>query len=117
MSRKGKIARLPRYLREKLNRRLDDGEPGPQLLVWLNRCPDVQEVLEREFGGRAVSEQNLSEWRQGGFCEWQQQQHPTRTTGPDFGLEPVGRLRQESNPETGVLSRHRRFAGATAPRW
>jgi len=74
MTRNGKIARLPRYLREKLNRRMDDGEPGPQLLAWLNGCPDVQEVLDRDFGGRPVNEQNLSEWRQGGLRDWQRQQ-------------------------------------------
>jgi hypothetical protein len=74
MSRNGKIARLPRYLREQLNRRLEDGEPGPQLLAWLNGRQDAQEILARDFGGREVSEQNLSEWRQGGFKEWQRHQ-------------------------------------------
>ncbi len=74
MTRNGKIARLPRYLRKQLNRRLDDGEPGPQVLAWLNGRPDVQEVLELDFGGRPINEQNLSEWRQGGFRDWQRQQ-------------------------------------------
>ena len=82
---------MPRYLRELLNRRLDDGEPGPPLLVWLNGCADVQEILEREFGGRAVSEQNLSEWRQGGFKDWQRQQeacdHVRRLTDQAAGLD------------------------------
>jgi len=74
MSRNGKIARLPRHVREQLNTRLEDGEPGPQLLAWLNANPTVQEILRRDFGGRPVNEQNLSEWRQGGFRDWQQQQ-------------------------------------------
>jgi hypothetical protein len=91
MTRNGKIARLPRYLREQLNHRLDDGEPGPQLLAWLNGCADVQEVLEREFGGRAINEQNLSEWRQGGFKDWQRQQeacdHVRRLTDQAAGLD------------------------------
>lgn len=74
MSRNGKIARLPRYLREQLNRRLEDGEPGPQLLAWLNCVPQVTQMLASEFGGREINEQNLSEWRQGGFRDWQRQQ-------------------------------------------
>ena len=70
MTRTGKIARLPREIREHLNRRLHDGEPGTQLVVWLNSLPEAQTVLAREFGGRAISEQNLSEWKQGGYREW-----------------------------------------------
>src|ERR1035441_634149 len=70
MTRIGKIARLPRELREQLNCRLHDGEPGTQLVVWLNSLPEAQAVLAREFGGRAVSEQNLSEWKQGGYRDW-----------------------------------------------
>jgi hypothetical protein len=74
MARNGKIARLPRELREELNRRLQDGEPGGPLLAWLNALPAVQAVLAREFGGCAISKQNLCEWRAGGFAEWQTRQ-------------------------------------------
>jgi hypothetical protein len=70
MTRTGKIARLPRELREQLNRRLHDGQPGTQLVVWLNSLPEVQGALAREFSGRAISEQNLSEWKQGGYRDW-----------------------------------------------
>jgi hypothetical protein len=70
MTRTGKIARLPRELREQLNRRLHDGEPGTQLVVWLNSLPEAQAILAREFGARAISEQNLSEWNQGGYRDW-----------------------------------------------
>ena len=35
---------------------------------------DRRTVLEADFGGRAVNEQNLSEWKQGGFAEWQRHQ-------------------------------------------
>jgi hypothetical protein len=69
----GKIARLPRAVREELNRRLDDGEPADTLLPWLNERPEVQHVLAAQFGGRPVSPQNLSEWRQRGFRIWQRQ--------------------------------------------
>jgi len=74
MARNGKIARLPRDIREELNRRLQDGEPGGPLLTWLNGLPAVSAVLAREFGGCAISKQNLCEWRAGGFTEWQARQ-------------------------------------------
>ena len=70
MTRTGKIARLPRAIREQLNRRLQDGKTGVKLVKWLNMLPEVREVLSLEFGGRAISEQNLTEWKQGGYCEW-----------------------------------------------
>jgi hypothetical protein len=74
MARNGKIARLPRVVREALNRRLEDGEPGPALLDWLNALLEAKAVLAREFAGRPVSAQNLSEWRHGGFAEWPRHQ-------------------------------------------
>jgi hypothetical protein len=70
-TRRGKIARLPRTIRETLNRRLSDGEAGPKLLAWLNAQPEVQTVLAEEFAGRPITEQNLSEWRQGGYLDWE----------------------------------------------
>ena len=70
MTRNGKIARLSRSVREKLNCRLRDGEQGKQLVTWLNSQPEIQSMLALEFGGRPISEQNLSEWKQGGYCEW-----------------------------------------------
>ncbi len=74
MTRLGKIARLPRTVREELNRRLADGEMGKRLVEWLNGLPEVRTVMAAEFGGRAINEQNLSEWKQGGFAEWDRQQ-------------------------------------------
>src|ERR1700674_3902303 len=70
MTRNGKIARLPYSVRNILNRRLHNGEQGVKLMKWLNGRPKVQEVLAEEFGGRPISEQNLSEWKQGGFEDW-----------------------------------------------
>ena len=70
MSRRGKVARLPEVIREELNQRLADGEPGSSLLAWLMALPAVQQVLASQFGGRALTSQNLSQWRQGGFAEW-----------------------------------------------
>src|SRR6266700_3949844 len=70
MSHKGKIARLPLAIREQLNRRLQDGEIGRDLVVWLNSAPEVQAVLKAEFGERPVNEPNLSDWKAGGYEEW-----------------------------------------------
>jgi hypothetical protein len=74
MTRKGKIARLPRHIRDQLNSRLDDGEQGARLVEWLNGLPEVNLVLERNFDGQPINEQNLTDWKQGGFLDWQQLQ-------------------------------------------
>jgi hypothetical protein len=70
MSRNGKIARLPRNIRDQLNHRLEDGESGVRLVEWLNALPEVRHVLAQEFTGRPINEQNLTEWKQGGFLTW-----------------------------------------------
>jgi hypothetical protein len=74
MTRNGKIARLPRGIRDELNRRLDNGETGVRLLEWLNGLPEVKQVLDRDFEGREINDQNLSDWKSGGFADWQGQQ-------------------------------------------
>lgn len=73
MTRTGKIARLPLRIREELNQRLQDGEPGRKLVTWLNSLPDVRAILAADFGGRPIRPQNLSEWRQGGYRDWLEQ--------------------------------------------
>ena len=74
MTRNGKIARLPRPLRDELNRRLSANEDGATLLDWLNAAPDAKAVLARDFVGEPISKQNLYEWRHGGLLEWQSRQ-------------------------------------------
>jgi hypothetical protein len=74
MTRKGKIARLPRHIRDELNRRLDDGEQSSHLVDWLNVQPEVLAVLAMDFNNRPITEQNLSDWKLGGFVDWQQLQ-------------------------------------------
>ena len=74
MQRKGKIALLPLALRMELNLRLADNEDGATLLQWLNSFPGVPAMLARDFAGEPISKQNLYEWRQGGFLEWETQQ-------------------------------------------
>jgi hypothetical protein len=74
MTRRGKIARLPRNIRETLNSRLENGDPGDILVLWLNTLPEVRSILAAYFHGRPISEQNLSEWKLGGFIDWQRKQ-------------------------------------------
>src|SRR5438067_6813448 len=74
MTRNGKIARLPRRIRDQLNRRLDDGEPATSLVEWLNQQPGVTRVLKECFDGRPITEHNLGEWKHGGFLDWQRHQ-------------------------------------------
>jgi hypothetical protein len=101
MTRKGKIARLPRNVRGQLNRRLSDGEPGVQLVAWLNSLPEVQAVLAREFEGRAITEQNLSEWKQGGFLDWQ-----TRQETLEQVRELAGDAAELTEATNGLLADH-----------
>src|SRR3954467_12782007 len=99
MTRKGKIARLPRHIRDCLNRRLDDGEPSVNLVQWLNEQPDARRVLEEEFDGRPITEQNLSDWKQGGYLDWQAHQetrewvrlvaHEAEEGAEDLGVLPL----------------------------
>ena len=69
-TRKGKIARLPFNIREEINHQLADNLPAKDILHWLNSHSTVRYYMERLFQGRYITEQNLSEWRQGGHQEW-----------------------------------------------
>ena len=102
MTRNGKIARLPWSLRDNLNRRLRDGEFGKALVDWLNSLPEVQQVLREEFGGRSINEQNLSEWKQGGYEDWVRHQE-TRTWVQDWAGQAAD-IRRDINEEAGDLS-------------
>lgn len=74
-ARKGKIAGLPREIREELNERLADGQQGPVILPWLNGLAEVRGRLAaraRADSGEVaeITDGNLSEWRAGGYQEW-----------------------------------------------
>lgn len=106
MARHGKIARLPRAVRDELNRRLENGEAGTQLVEWLNALPEVQAVLAAQFGGREITEQNLSVWKQGGFADWERHEE---------AREWVSRLAEESDDlevESGAMRLTERAAVA-----
>jgi hypothetical protein len=74
MSRIGKIARLPEQVREQVNRRLQDGENGREIITWLNSMDEVKTVLAQGFGGHEITDSNLSDWRLGGYRDWEAQQ-------------------------------------------
>jgi hypothetical protein len=61
-------------VREKLNLRLEDNEPAKELLKWLNHLPQTKKVLKSLFNGVPINKQNLSDWKTGGFRDWQAQQ-------------------------------------------
>lgn len=88
MTRHGKIARLPRAVRDELNRRLANGEAGVGLVEWLNALTEVRSMLAAQFDGREITEQNLSVWKQGGFADWERHEE---------AREWVGRLAEESD--------------------
>src|SRR4051812_46126369 len=72
--RTGKIARLSHAIREQLNRRLQDGEQGKSILKWLNALPEVQAVLKEHFEGHPIAASNFTEWKDGGYRDWQVRQ-------------------------------------------
>lgn len=74
MTRNGKIARLPQTIREQINRRLQNGEEGKKIAEWLNTLPDVRAVMDVEFDGQPISDVNLSNWKLGGYRDWEAQQ-------------------------------------------
>ena len=69
-TRVGKIARLPKIIRDQVNQKIEDCIPARDVLIWLNNLPEVQKILAEQFGGRAISKQNISEWRHGGYRDW-----------------------------------------------
>jgi hypothetical protein len=61
--RHGKIAQLPKSVRDQLNRLLEDGVPYREILLQLGEH------------GLGLNEQNLSRWKDGGHQDWLLQQY------------------------------------------
>jgi hypothetical protein len=61
--RNGKVARLPKDIRDELNAMLRDGAAYSKIIAWLNG---------KGFSG--FVEQNITNWFQGGFKEWEAEQ-------------------------------------------
>jgi hypothetical protein len=94
----GKIGRLPSEIREQLNQRLFDGETATTLLPWLNSLPAMQTLLAERFAGQPVSEQNLSQWRTGGYEQWQKQQE-RRAIAAELAQEDLEMDGASASPE------------------
>ena len=94
LTHNGKIGRLPKTIREQLNRRLENGEKGRPLVAWLNSLPEVQALLAAEFEGKPIRQQNLSDWRKHGYAKWLRQREAldlARQLAADTGeLQPPG---------------------------
>jgi len=74
MSRIGKIARLPARLRLEINHRLRDGQKAIAILAWVNAHEEARTLLAREFDKPEITDGNLSDWRKGGYREWEAQE-------------------------------------------
>ena len=88
MTRNGKIARLPQTIREQINRRLDNGQEGKQIAEWLNTLPEVADLIGAEFDGQPISENNLSNWKLGGYRDWEAQQEALEAAR-QFNLDAI----------------------------
>jgi len=49
-----------------------DGATGSDLVVWLNKLPDVKRTL-KDLGEKAVNAQNITDWRSTGYKDWMTQ--------------------------------------------
>jgi len=94
MTRRGKIARLPRDIREQVNRRLDECVEGKLIAEWLNSLPKVTDLMAAEFGGQPVSEVNVSNWKLGGYLDWLEHQEDLEAISR-FGSD-AGEIRKKS---------------------
>ena len=74
MTSPSKIGRLPRALQKELNRRLLRGDSSTPILEWLNPLPEVQAIMQAEFGGAPINKQNLCDWRATGLVKWETRQ-------------------------------------------
>ncbi len=73
-ARTGKIAKLPRAVREELNARMAGGESTKAILAWLNGHPAARAHLDAHHQGSPITADNLSRWRQGGYAGWLENQ-------------------------------------------
>jgi hypothetical protein len=69
-NRNGKIAHLPRALRDRINLALYHRCPAKDLARALNQLPEVKSVMAQYFNGRALKSQNIYEWKHGGYRDW-----------------------------------------------
>ncbi len=84
---RGKIARLPKVVREELNRRIENGETGRDLIAWLNMLSEIERA-------RPINAVNFSRWKNGGYRDWLNEQQALAVAGrlaaDSEGLKPAG---------------------------
>jgi hypothetical protein len=89
---KGKIGRLPKAVREQVNRRLEKGENGRTLVAWLNALPEVQAALARRAGRPGSGSRRSIAWARQGGCrsgeDWQAE-------GPRLAATGCGEIDQD----------------------
>lgn len=102
----GKIGSLPHLTREELNRRILDGQLAPQILPWLNALPETIALINERFDGEAVTPQNLSTWRLGGYKKWLARKEKTENlkTLSSFARELVGASGNLADGAAAILS-------------
>lgn len=78
--RTGKVARLPKDTRDQVNVRLRDGHTYEAIGAWL-----------ADIGYGEISASNLSNWKDGGYADWQKHQDRLETDllKREFALELV----------------------------
>src|SRR4051812_31259145 len=64
--RRGKIARLPKAVRDQINQMLRDGAAYETIIQKLNSTPGILPY--------PISQHNLSQWKRGGYQHWLDQQ-------------------------------------------
>jgi hypothetical protein len=87
--RTGKIARLPKELRDVVNLMLRDGAT-------------YQQVIEKlKDHGHELNAENISNWFEGGFCDWEREQKRIEEmrARSQMALEMVRELKKESGNE------------------
>ncbi len=77
---RSKIGAMPWPVREQVHHRLLDGQVDNEILPWLNALPEVQKRLAARFGGKAISAQNLSDWRNGPHQVWKDERKEIEAT-------------------------------------
>lgn len=60
--RRGNVARLPRVVRDRINRMMEDGVPYGEIIARLGE------------EGKGLDKSNLTRWKDGGYKDWQAEQ-------------------------------------------
>jgi hypothetical protein len=74
---------------------------GKQIAEWLNTLPKVTSLMAEQFDGQPINEMNLSNWKLGGYLDWEAQQEAL-AAARQFGADaaqlsravPAGQFKQ-----------------------